>query len=131
MLYDFGISSFHLEKSSRGFAFKEDQVLDMRLNRDQKLDAKHVVNYYKEKKLSQIIYEYGEERWSRKIASEICKQRKGKEISTTGELAGLVLGTIPKKFHVKNIHPATRVFQAIRIEVNGELEGIKKSFGKV
>jgi len=126
-LYDFGISSYHIDKSSRGFVFKEDEPLDMRLDKKGRLDAHYIVNHYDERKLADVIFLYGEERWSRRIASVICTERKRQYINTTGELARLVLGAIPKKFHVKNIHPATRVFQALRIEVNNELRSIEKA----
>ena len=80
-----------------------------------------IVNTADEKMLADIIFRYGEERWSRKIASAIVRARNAKPMETTGELADIVLGAIPKRFHVKNIHPATRVFQALRIAVNDEL----------
>jgi len=126
-LYDFGISSYHFDKSERGFAFKEEEFLDMRLNQTSSLKAYDVVNYYQEKKLADIFYTYGEEKWSRKIAAAICQTRLHHHLETTGDLASLVLKVIPKKFQVKNIHPATRVFQALRIEVNKELEAIQKT----
>ncbi len=127
ILYDFGISSYHMEKSGRGFAFNTDKELDMRLDGDCKVDAMYIVNNYTEKRLAHIIYTYGEDRWARRIASVICKKRKIKKITTTGELANIVLGAIPKRFHVRNIHPAARVFQALRIEVNNELTAIEES----
>jgi len=127
-LYDFGISSYHYDKSGRGFTFRDDEPLDMRLSGSfQELNAAYVVKTYKEKELADIFYTYGEERWSRKIAAVIVKKRAEKKIETSAELANIVLGAIPKKFHVKNIHPATRVFQALRIEVNDELSAIEKS----
>ena len=128
ILYDFGISSFHFDASKRGFAFKEDEPLDMRLELNQKgVSASHVVNNYTESKLTEIFYRYGEENWSKHIAKIICERRKSKPITTSRELADIVLAAIPKKFHVKNIHPATRIFQAVRIEVNDELSAIEKS----
>ncbi len=126
-LYDFGISSFHFEEGGRGFSFSSDEYLDMRLDRNQKLNAHYIVNKYPEEKLSGIFRVYGEERWAKKIARVICALRKNKSIETSGELAGLIMRVIPRKYQVKNIHPATRVFQAIRIEVNDELNAIQKS----
>lgn len=126
-LYDFGISSYHFEQGGRGFSFSSDEFLDMRLDRNLKLDAYYIVNKYPEKKLGEIFRVYGEERWAKKIAKEICAVRREKSIETSGELAGLITRTIPGRYHVKNIHPATRVFQAIRIEVNDELNSIQRS----
>lgn len=126
ILYDFGISSYHYE-SDRGFAFAVDGELDMRLDPGCTTDAYTVINTYKEQELADIIYTYGEERWSRRIAARICEYRQQKKIETTTELAELVLKAIPGKFHVKNIHPATRVFQALRIYVNDELTAISQA----
>jgi 16S rRNA (cytosine1402-N4)-methyltransferase len=126
-LYDFGISSYHFEKSGRGFAFTLDEPLDMRLNQNADLNAYYIVNKYPENKLSEIFWEFGEERWAKRIAKIICERRKEKSIETTAELADIVKRAIPAKFRVKNIHPATRVFQAVRIEVNDELNAIRKS----
>ncbi len=126
-LYDFGISSFHFDRSGRGFGIQNDERLDMRLSLDQSLDAWRVVNKYPESRLAEIISKYGEERWAKRIARYICRRREESSVETTGELAGIVLKAIPARYHVRNIHPATRVFQAIRIEVNGELDAIEKS----
>lgn len=126
-LYDYGISSFHFDVSKRGFTFREDQPLDMRLDPGCEEDASFIINNYTEKELADIFYQYGEERWSRKIASYICRSREEKKIKTTSELADIVLRAIPRRFHVKNIHPATRVFQSLRIVVNNELSAIKES----
>ena len=132
ILYDFGISSFHFDASKRGFAFKEDEPLDMRLGLNPKnIPAAYVVNNYTESQLTEIFYRYGEENWSKHIAKIICERRKNKPIATSKELADIVLAAIPKKFHVKNIHPATRIFQAIRIEVNDELISIEKSLNEL
>ena len=126
-LYDFGISSYHFDKSGRGFAFSQDEPLDMRLGCNTDIDARYVVNKYPAEKLSRIFWEYGEERWAKRIAKIICERREKKFIETTAELAEIVRSSIPVKFRVKNIHPATRVFQAVRIEVNDELNSIRKS----
>jgi len=126
-LYDFGISSFHLDRSGRGFSFSRDENLDMRLDSGIERDASYIVNRFDEKSLADIFFRYGEERWSRKIAAYICRSRQKEKITTTGELAEIVLRAIPRRFHVKNIHPATRVFQALRIAVNDELGSIEKT----
>ncbi len=124
ILYDFGISSFHFDASGRGFSFAGNEKLDMSLD-GTGLTAWDVVNKYSEGELRRIFREYGEEKWFPKIAKVIVEKRTESPIETTEELAEIVLRAIPKKFHVKNIHPATRIFQALRIEVNGELEAIK------
>lgn len=126
-LYDLGISSYHFEKSGRGFSFRGDEPLDMRLERGLKTDARRVVNTYPENELTDIFHGYGEERWAKKIARRICQYREQKPLETSAELAELVLRAIPKRFQVKNIHPATRVFQALRIAVNDELSAIERS----
>ncbi len=126
MLYDFGISSYHYE-SNRGFSFAFEENLDMKLDDMGDVNACDVVNTFNEKQLADIIYTLGEERFSRRIARRIVEKRKETPIETTTELAEIVLRAIPKKFHVKNIHPATRVFQALRIYVNDELNAIRKS----
>ncbi len=123
-LYDFGISSYHFEKGGRGFGFTLDEPLDMRLDRHADLNAYYIVNNYSEKDLNRIFLEYGEERWAKRIAKVICERRERKPIETSGELAETVKGAIPARFRAKNIHPATRVFQALRIEVNDELNAI-------
>ncbi len=125
ILYDFGISSYHFDKSKRGFSFAADEPLDMRLD-NAGVTAAYVVNNYPERELERIIMKYGEENWARIIAKVIVERRKSEPVETTGQLASIVLGAIPKRFHVKNIHPATRVFQALRIEVNSELEAIEE-----
>ncbi len=128
VLYDFGISSFHFDRSGRGFGFKEDEPLDMRLGSNSDgLTAERIVNRFSEDELTDIFYRYGEENWSRHIARIICERRQKRPLMTTGELAQLVLEAIPKKFHVRNIHPATRIFQAIRIRVNDELTAIESA----
>ncbi|NPB08062.1 MAG: 16S rRNA (cytosine(1402)-N(4))-methyltransferase RsmH [Aquificae bacterium] len=128
-LFDLGVSMYQL-KSRRGFSFQVDAPLDMRMDRDQSLTAYRVVNEYSEKKLSEIIRKYGEERFARKIAREIVKRRKEKPIETTSELAEIVASAVPPSYRYGRIHPATRTFQAIRIEVNKELENLEKALGK-
>ena len=115
-----GVSSFQLDEKSRGFSYIGENELDMRMDKTQELTAKIVVNTYSEEKLANIIYEYGEERFSKNIARNICKFREEKSIETTGELVKIIENSIPKSKQ-KDGHPAKRTFQAIRIEVNDEL----------
>lgn len=122
VLFDFGVSSYQLDKSGRGFSIKNDERLDMRMDKSQDFSAFDVVNSYPRGQLVEIFYKYGEEHNAEKIATEIVERRKKKEIATTGELKDLIERIGHKN---ENIHPATRVFQAIRIEVNGELSAIE------
>ena len=124
VLLDLGASYHQLTKQERGFSFSKDAKLDMRFNQDAGFSAYDVVNSYSEKELVRIFSEYGEERFSKRIAKKIVEKRSEKPIETTLQLAELVLGAVPKIKH--KIHPATRVFQAIRIEVNQELNNVKK-----
>ena len=121
ILLDLGVSSYQLDEKTRGFSYLGENELDMRMDKTQKLTAKEVINTYKEEKLADIIYEYGEEKFSRQIAKRICNQRKIKPIETTKELVEIIEKTIPKSKQ-KDGHPAKRTFQAIRIEVNNEIE---------
>ena len=121
ILLDLGVSSYQLDEKSRGFSYLGSNELDMRMDKTQKLTAKEVINKYSEQELARIIYEYGEERFSRKIAFNICEARKEKEISTTEELVKIIEKSIPG-FAKNEGHPAKRTFQAIRIEVNNEIE---------
>ena len=124
---DLGVSSYQLDKSERGFSYMEDAPLDMRMDQNAPLSAYDVVNTYSEEKLTRIFFEYGEEKFSKKIARLICEQREIKNIETTLELVDIIKKAIPKSSQQKGSHPAKRVFQAIRIEVNSELEPLKKS----
>ena len=121
ILLDLGVSSYQLDERNRGFSYLGENVLDMRMDKTQELTAKKVVNEYSEEELSNIIYEYGEERFSRKIAYNICKRRKEKVIETTKELVEIIEESIPKSKQ-NDGHPAKRTFQAIRIEVNNEIK---------
>lgn len=121
ILLDLGVSSYQLDESKRGFSYMKDAKLDMRMDKTSDFTAKVVVNTYSENKLAEILWDYGEERFSKKIAKNICEYRKQKEIETTLELANIVSESIPKKFQ-QDGHPAKRTFQAIRIEVNNEIE---------
>lgn len=118
---DLGVSSYQLDNADRGFSYIADSRLDMRMDLSSELDAYKVVNTYSEENLAKIFFEYGEEKFSRRIASQIVKTRSAKPIETTLELSELVKKCIPQKTVKKGSHPAKRVFQAIRIEVNGEL----------
>ena len=126
ILLDLGVSSYQLDERNRGFSYIGDNKLDMRMDKTQNLTAEIVVNTYPEQKLSDIIYEYGEERFSRQIAKNICIQRKTKKIETTKELVEIIEKSIPKSKQ-KNGHPAKKTFQAIRIEVNNEIEPLYKT----
>lgn len=126
ILLDLGISTFHLTSSERGFSFKNEEYLDMRLDETGKLTAFEVLNKYKAEKLSQIFREYGEENWTKKIVEKILLVRKKNPIRTTLDLAKLVESVIPRKFWPDKTHPSFRVFQAVRIEVNNELGHIRE-----
>lgn len=124
ILLDLGVSSHHFDEASRGFSFRFDGPLDMRMNNqsDDFLTAEEVVNTYPEEDLRRIFEEYGEEKFSRKIAAKICEERKSKRISTTKELENIIFHCYPKEFRFGKTNPSTRVFQALRLEVNRELE---------
>ena len=121
ILLDLGVSSYQLDERERGFSYLGNNELDMRMDKTQKLTAKEVVNNYSEEKLADIIWEDGEERFSRQIARNICKSREQKKIETTGELVEIIKKSIPLSKQ-KDGHPAKRTFQAIRIEVNNEIQ---------
>ncbi len=122
---DLGVSSYQLDCKERGFSYMEDAPLDMRMNRDGGKSAYDVVNTYSERELSDIFFKYGEEKFSKKIAKIICERRQSKPIETTYELVDIIKAAIPERFRQKGSHPAKRVFQAVRIEVNGELEDLR------
>lgn len=121
IFFDLGVSSYQLDTPERGFSYMHDGPLDMRMNKQARLDAEYVVNHYKEEELADIIYKYGEERWSKRIAQFIVAARKEKPITTTYELVDIIKRAIPKGARIDGPHPAKRTFQAIRIEVNNEL----------
>ena len=125
VLADLGCSSHQFDTPERGFSYMHDAKLDMRMNLSSPLSAYEVVNTYSEADLKKIIYDYGEERFAPKIASAICKKRAEKSIETTHELSEIIKGAIPAAARADGPHPAKRTFQAIRIEVNGELDSIK------
>lgn len=122
VLIDLGVSSYQLDTASRGFSYRNDAPLDMRMNPTDPVNAKDIVNSYSEEALANIIFKYGEEKFSRRIASAIVRQRKLKPIENTLELANIIAEAIPVKFREKGSNPAKRTFQAIRIEVNHELD---------
>ena len=122
ILFDLGISVFHYEESKRGFSFKKEEDLDMRLDINGPLSAKDIVNGYDEVSLANVIFNYGEERYSRRIASAICKERDLHSIEKTNHLADIIWNAVPAGYRYGNIHPATRTFQALRIAVNSELK---------
>lgn len=121
ILLDLGVSSYQLDERNRGFSYLGENVLDMRMDKTQELTAQVVVNKYAEEELANIIYEYGEERFSRQIAKNICLEREKHPIQTTKELVEIIEKSIPRAKQ-KEGHPAKRTFQAIRIEVNNEIE---------
>ena len=126
ILLDLGVSSYQLDERNRGFSYLGENNLDMRMDKSQKLTAKDVVNTYSQERLADIIYEYGEEKFSRQIAKNICIEREKSPIITTKQLVQIIEKSIPKSKQ-KDGHPAKRTFQAIRIEVNNELGVFEKS----
>lgn len=129
IVFDLGASYYQLTSDERGFSFSKNSKLDMRYDLTTEKTAYDVVNDYTEEKLVQIFSEYGQERFSKTIAREIVKKRKTKKFETTKELAEFICKSVP--FKAGRIHPATKVFQAIRIEVNNELENLQKTLEKV
>jgi 16S rRNA (cytosine1402-N4)-methyltransferase len=127
IFFDLGISMYHFKESGRGFSFNRDEPLDMRLDQSKPLSAIDVVNKFNRKKLSEIIWAYGEERFSNRIAHCIVGERTKNQITTSGQLADIVMRAVPKKFWPRNVHPATKTFQALRIFVNDEIEILEKA----
>lgn len=125
ILLDLGVSSHQLDTASRGFSYQYEAPLDMRMDRSAPLSARTVVNTWPKEELTRIFYAYGEERFSARIAERICAERQKRPIETTTELAELIKGAIPQRFRNEPQHPARRCFQAIRIAVNGELDGLE------
>lgn len=125
MLLDLGVSSFQLDTAERGFSYHKDAPLDMRMSKSG-LSAKDVVNTYTEEELANIIFRYGEEKFSRRIAKNIVVARQDKPVETTGELVDIIKASYPKS-KMRDSHPARKTFQAIRIEVNGELDKLSKT----
>lgn len=142
ILFDLGMSSWHLDESGRGFSFRKDEPLIMSYAhneksksknqkskiqiKNQKLTAEEIINKWPQEELEKIFREYGEERFARRIAGRICEERKKESIKTTFQLVEIVRRSFPRKYKFGKIHCATRIFQALRIAVNGELENLKK-----
>lgn len=129
MLLDLGVSSFQLDNAERGFSYHKDAPLDMRMSKSG-LSAKDVVNNYSEYELADILFRYGEEKFSRRIAKNIVQSRNNKPIETTGELVDIIKASYPKS-KMRDSHPARKTFQAIRIEVNAELDVLERTLDKV
>lgn len=127
ILYDFGVSSMHLDTAGRGFSYRDEAPLDMRMDQLQELTAADVVNTYAHPDLARIIRTYGEERWASRIATFIVEARRRRPLSTTLELVELIRDAVPSAARRGGPHPARRTFQALRIEVNGELDAISAS----
>lgn len=126
VLFDLGVSSVQLDEAERGFSFHKDAKLDMRMDTDQSFSAYDVVNDYSKEELEKIFFNYGEEKYSRSIASAIVRERENKKIETTLELTEIIRKSVPEKYR-RTHHPARKVFQAIRIEVNKELDVFTKA----
>lgn len=127
IVLDLGVSSYQLDNESRGFSYKYDVDLDMRMDTRQSVSAKEIINTYSESELYRIIRDYGEEKFAKNIARHIAAARKDKPIETTGELSEIIKSAIPAKMRAVGGHPSKRTFQAIRIECNRELEVLKDS----
>lgn len=124
IMLDLGVSSYQFESAGRGFSFRFEARLDMRMDNRQAFSAYDIVNGYTEQELERIFREFGEEDNARRIARNIVRAREGKPVETTGDLVRIVVDAVPRRFHSRSIHPATKVFQALRIAVNEELESL-------
>ena len=127
IILDLGVSSYQLDTAERGFTYREDAPLDMRMDQRQDMTAKDIVNGYSEMELFRIIRDYGEDRFAKNIAKHIVKARQEKPVATTGELCEIIKAAIPAKVRATGGHPAKRTFQAIRIELNHELDVLEES----
>lgn len=127
ILFDLGISGFHYQRGGRGFSFRKDEPLDMRLGQNLDISARDVVNHFSEGDLADLLYRYGEERYSRRIAAAVIKARTKEPIETTGQLVEIIRQSVPASYRHGRVHPATRSFQALRIMVNGELARLKEA----
>jgi 16S rRNA (cytosine1402-N4)-methyltransferase len=130
ILFDLGVSSFQLDIPERGFSYNHDMPLDMRMDKNQTTTARHIVNGYEENELVRILRDYGEENWAARIAKFIVQEREYEFIETTGQLVSIIKKAIPKQVRQEGSHPAKRTFQAIRIEVNKELEILENTMRK-
>ncbi|MBR2213745.1 MAG: 16S rRNA (cytosine(1402)-N(4))-methyltransferase RsmH [Eubacterium sp.] len=131
IVLDLGVSSYQIDNLERGFSYKEDAPLDMRMDQRQLLNAADVVNGYTEEQLIAMLRDYGEERFAKSIAKAIIEAREIKPIATTQELSDIVKSAVPTKYSVKKGHPAKKTFQAIRIEVNNELNILRQTLDKM
>ena len=131
IVLDLGVSSYQLDEPERGFTYREDVPLDMRMDRRQPKTAKNIVNEYSEMELFRIIRDYGEDKFAKNIAKHIVAAREKKEIETTGELIEIIKAAIPAKIRATGGHPAKKTFQAIRIELNAELEVLQNSLDEM
>ena len=129
-LMDLGVSSFQIDSGERGFSFTKDGPLDMRMDTSSAFTAADAVNELKEEELAKVLYEYGDERFARRIASRIAEERKKYRIETTFQLAEIISAAVPRKFHVPGRHPATKSFQAVRIFLNDEIISLKETAAK-
>lgn len=127
IILDLGVSSYQLDTAERGFSYREDAPLDMRMDTRKNWTARDIVNEYSETELYRVIRDYGEDKFARNIAKHIVRSRERHPVETTGELAEIIKGAIPMKYQKKSGHPAKRTFQAIRIELNRELDVLKDS----
>lgn len=127
ILLDIGVSSHQLDEGERGFSYQQDAPLDMRMDTTKQFSAYDIINDYEEKEINDVIFQYGEERWAKRIAEFIVQERAKKPIETTGELVEVIKKAIPKGARKDGPHPAKRTFQALRIEVNGELDVLKEA----
>ena len=131
IVLDLGVSSYQLDTAERGFSYREDAPLDMRMDRRQTMTVRDIVNDYSEKDLYRVIRDYGEDKFAKNIAKHIVIEREKRSIETTGQLTEIIRGAIPMKFQKKSGHPAKRTFQAIRIELNRELDVLKNSLDEM
>lgn len=131
ILLDIGVSSYQLDEAQRGFTYKQDALLDMRMDTRGSMTAKDIVNEYSEEALYRIIRDYGEDRFAKNIAKRIVEARSVKTVETTFELSEIIKSAIPMKFRAAKGHPAKKTFQAIRIELNRELEVLDESIDKI
>jgi 16S rRNA (cytosine1402-N4)-methyltransferase len=127
IVLDLGVSSYQLDTAERGFSYRGDAPLDMRMDRRQKMTARDIVNDYSEMELYRVIRDYGEDKFAKNIAKNIVKSRGKSSIETTGQLTEIIKQSIPMKYQKRSGHPAKRTFQAIRIELNGELDVLRES----
>lgn len=128
---DLGVSSYQLDTPERGFTYREDTALDMRMDTRKALTARDIVNTYSEQELYRIIRDYGEDRFAKNIAKHIVKEREKQSIETTDQLTAIIKASIPMRLQLSYGHPSKRTFQALRIEVNGELDVLKNSIGSM